>query len=99
MRGGGSPIVIAIGLDGGYAPCAATLLRSCIAANPSASFCFEVVHDGTLSGEDCERLAKAATSDHLSVRFHCVASSDLPELPTTPFFGSIVWLRFTLPDQ
>lgn len=92
------PIVIATALDRRYAPWAATLLRSCVRAHPSSSICFEIVHDGTLSEEDCGRLAQTATSDHSSVRFHSVASDDFSHLPTTPLFGSIVWLRFCLPD-
>jgi lipopolysaccharide biosynthesis glycosyltransferase len=95
---GGTPIVIAIALDRGYAPWAATLVRSCVRANPSSKICFEIVHDGTLSDEDCGRLAETATSNHSSVRFHAVAGDDLSHLPTTPLFGSIVWLRFRLPD-
>src|SRR3954447_832586 len=95
---GSMPIVIAIALDGRYAPWAATLFRSCLRANPSSSVCFEVVHDGTLSEEDCGRLAATATSKHSSVRFHSVAIDDFADLPTTPLFGSIVWLRFRLPD-
>jgi lipopolysaccharide biosynthesis glycosyltransferase len=93
-----APIVIAIALDGRYAPWAATLLRSCVRANPSSSLCFEIVHDGTLSEEDCGRLVETATSEHSSVRFHSVAGDDLSDLPTTPLFGTIVWLRFWLPD-
>src|SRR5205807_1096502 len=92
------PIVIAVALDSRYAPWAATLLRSCVRANPSASICFEMVHDGTLSEDDCARLAETATSNHSSVRFHTVASKDLSDLPTTHLFGSVVWLRFYLPD-
>jgi UDP-glucose/galactose:(glucosyl)LPS alpha-1,2-glucosyl/galactosyltransferase len=74
------------------------LLRSCVRANPSSTLCFEIVHDRTLSEEDCGRLAETATTSHSSVRFHSVAGDDLAGLPTTPFFGSIVWLRFCLPD-
>ena len=73
------------------------MLRSCVRANPSSTLCFEVVHDRTLSEEDCGRLAETATSSHSSVRFHSVASDDLAGLPTTLLFGSIVWLRFFLP--
>jgi lipopolysaccharide biosynthesis glycosyltransferase len=57
-----------------------------------------VIHDGTLSEEDCGRLAETATSSHSSVRFHAVTSNDLVGLPATPLFGSIVWVRFLLPD-
>jgi lipopolysaccharide biosynthesis glycosyltransferase len=95
---GSMPIVIAMALDGRYAPWAATLVRSCVRANPSSTICFEIVHDGTLSEEDCGRLARTATSNHSSVRFHSLASADFSHLPTTPLFGSIVWLRFRLPD-
>src|SRR2546423_774820 len=95
---GSMPIVVAIALDRGYAPWAATLLRSCLRATPSSTICFEIVHDGTLSEEDCGRLARTATSSHSSVRFHSLASDDFSHLPTTPLFGSIVWLRFRLPD-
>jgi lipopolysaccharide biosynthesis glycosyltransferase len=93
-----APIVIAIALDGRYAPWAATLLRSCIRANPSSRMCFEIVHDGTLSEEDCGRLAETATSNGTSARFHTVASDNFSDLPTTPLFGSVVWLRFCLPE-
>jgi lipopolysaccharide biosynthesis glycosyltransferase len=92
------PIAIAIALDGRYAPWAATLVRSCICANPSSSICFEIVHERGLSEEDRGRLAETATSGRSSVRFHSVASDDLSDLPTTPLFGSVVWLRFCLPD-
>jgi UDP-glucose/galactose:(glucosyl)LPS alpha-1,2-glucosyl/galactosyltransferase len=95
---GGTPIVIAIALDGRYAPWAATLIRSCVRSNPSSSMCFEIVHDGTLSKEDCVRLAETATSGHSSVRFHPVVTDEFADLPTTPLFGPIVWLRFRLPD-
>jgi lipopolysaccharide biosynthesis glycosyltransferase len=93
-----TPIVIAIALDRRYAPWAATLVRSCVRANPSSSIGFEIIHDGTLSEEDCARLAVTATRDHSSVRFHSLAGDDFSDLPTTPLFGSIVWLRFHLPD-
>jgi lipopolysaccharide biosynthesis glycosyltransferase len=95
---GGTPIVIAIALDRKYAPWSATLLRSCMGANPTSSMCFEIVHDRTLSEEDCGRLTEMATSDRSSVRFHAVASDRLSDLPTTPLFGSVVWLRFCLPE-
>jgi lipopolysaccharide biosynthesis glycosyltransferase len=94
----GTPIVIAIALDRGYAPWAATLLRSCVRAHPLSAITFEILHDRTLSDEDCRRLGEAAMSSHSSVRFHSVPSEALSGLPTTPLFGSIVWLRFCLPD-
>src|SRR3954447_26430513 len=92
------PIVIAVTLDGRYASWAAVVLRSCIRANPSSSICFEIVHDGSLTNEDCGRLAETAATTHASVRFHCVASDRFSDLPTTPLFNSVVWLRFCLPD-
>src|SRR2546430_2117711 len=95
---GAGPIVIAVALDRRYTPWAATLLRSCMRANPSSNLCFEIVHDGTVSDEDRARLAETATSDHSSVRFHSLAIDDFAHLPTTALFGSIVWLRFRLPD-
>ena len=95
---GSAPIVIAVALDSRYPPWTATLLRSCVRANPSSSICFEILHDRTLSDEDCERLAETGTSSRSSVRFHSVARDDLSDLPTTPLFGSIVWLRFWLPE-
>jgi lipopolysaccharide biosynthesis glycosyltransferase len=87
-----------VALDHRYAPWAGTLLRSCVRANPSASICFEIVHDHTLSDEDCVRLVETATSSHSSARFHPVAHDDVAGLPTTELFGPIVWLRFCLPD-
>src|SRR5207248_881901 len=92
------PIVIAVALDGRYAPWAATLVRSCLRANPLTSMCFEIVHDRTLSDEDRAGLAESATSNHSSFRFHAVASDNFSDLPSTPLFGSVVWLRFCLPD-
>jgi len=93
-----APIVIAVALDGRYAPWAATLVRSCLRANPLTSMCFEIVHDRTLSDEDRAGLAESATSNHSSFRFHAVASDNFSDLPSTPLFGSVVWLRFCLPD-
>jgi len=92
------PIVIAVALDGRYAPWAAVLLRSCIRANPTSNICFEIAHDGTLTEEDRGRLAETATTSHASVRFHRVATDRFADLPTTPLFGAIVWLRFCLPE-
>jgi lipopolysaccharide biosynthesis glycosyltransferase len=92
------PIVIAVALDGGYAPWAATLLRSCLRANPSSSICFEIVHDGTLSDVDRGRLGATATSNRSVVRFHLVPGDRFANLPTTPLFGPIVWLRLHLPE-
>ena len=74
------------------------MLRSCVRANPSATLCFEVVHDRTLTEEDSERLAETATSSNSSVRFHAADTDDFADLPTTALFGSFVWLRFCLPD-
>src|SRR5213593_2617154 len=95
---GGGPIVIATALDRRYAPWAATLVRSCVRAHPSSSVCFEIVHDGTLSEDDCARLAGTATRDRSSVRFHSVAGDAFAHLPTTALFGPVVWLRLCLPD-
>ena len=97
-KSGSTAIVIAMALDRGYAPWAATLLRSCVRAHPSTSICFEIVHDRSLSEEDCRRLTETATGSHASVRFHAVAIDAVSHLPTTPLFGSIVWLRFRLPE-
>lgn len=93
-----TPIVVALAFDRRYAPWAATLIRSCVRANPSSTICFEILHNCTLTDEDRDRLAEAATSIHCSVRFHSVAEDDLSGLPTTSHFGAIVWLRFFLPD-
>jgi lipopolysaccharide biosynthesis glycosyltransferase len=92
------PIVIAVALDGRYAPWAATLIRSCVRTNPSSSICFEIFHDETLTEQDNRRLAETATSDHTAARFHAIASDDLSDLPATPLFPSIVWMRLQLPD-
>lgn len=92
------PIVIAVALDGRYAPWAAVLLQSCVRANPTASISFEIVHDGSLSQENCGHLERIATARSAAVRFHCVAGDRFSDLPTTPRFGSIVWLRFCLPE-
>ncbi|HEX6395267.1 MAG TPA: glycosyltransferase family 8 protein [Acidimicrobiales bacterium] len=95
---GDAPIVVAVAIDDQYAPWAATLLRSCIMANPSIALSFEIVHNGTLSEEDRSRLVLSAKSEHSSVRFHTVSGDDLRGLPTTPHFGTVVWMRFFIPD-
>lgn len=91
-------LVVALALDGSYAPWAATVLRSCTLANPHADIAFEVVHDGTVADRDCERLAEAASSTRSTIRFHEIPDADLSGLPSTDRFGTSVWLRFFLPD-
>ena len=95
---GEAPIVIAVALNNQYAPWTATLLRSCLLANPSTGFFFEIIHNGTLSDEDRRRLVQSAESERSSVRFHMVPDDDLRGLPTTPHFGTVVWMRFFIPD-
>lgn len=98
-RGPDEPqIVVALALDHQYAPWAATLLRSCVLANPSERLCFEIVHNGTLSDEDCRRLVESAAGERSSVRFHTVSHTELRGLPTTPHFGTVVWMRFFIPE-
>jgi UDP-glucose/galactose:(glucosyl)LPS alpha-1,2-glucosyl/galactosyltransferase len=91
-------LVVAVGLDDAYAPRTATVLRSCVLANPSADIAFEVFHDGSLTPANRERLTESASSKRSSARFHAVPSAQLQGLPTTLHFGSAVWLRFFIPD-
>ena len=95
---GSSPVVVALAFDHQYAAWAATTIRSCLVADPSSSICFEIVHGGTLTDEDRARLAQTATTARTSIRFHCVDDRELSNLPTTPHFGAVVWLRFFLPE-
>lgn len=95
---GSAPVVVALALDHQYAAWAATSIRSCLVAEPSSNICFEVVHGGTLTDEDRARLAQTATSARSSIRFHRVDGGQLSGLPTTPHFGTVVWLRFFLPE-
>lgn len=90
--------MVALALDQRYAPWAATVIRSCVLAQPEAALCFEVLHDSSLSSASKDGLRAAANAPASSIRFHDVAEGDLSGLPSTAHFGTVVWLRLFLPD-
>ena len=91
-------IRVAVAIDAGYAPWAATLIWSCLQANPREALQFDVLHDGSLSVSDRARLASIVDAGPSAVHFHDFERGRLRSLPSTPEFGTIVWLRFHLPE-
>lgn len=92
-------IRIALCLDSGYAPWAATTMASCLRVNPGRGVAFDVVHDCSLSERDIDGFQKIADEGGSSVEFHAIdPSSGLDGLPTNAEFGNVVWLRLYLPE-
>jgi lipopolysaccharide biosynthesis glycosyltransferase len=87
---------IAVAIDSAYAPWAATLIRSAIDAT-SSPLTFHLLTEDGFPVDDAERLARLV-SDGASLIQHTIGRSDRPELRSVDRFGTVVWLRFMLPE-
>jgi lipopolysaccharide biosynthesis glycosyltransferase len=94
----GDPIMVALSLDANYLPWAATVVRSCLQADPAQAVRFHILHDGSIVPEDQERLRSMVRGGPSTVDFFGVAPTRLSALPTTREFGPIVWLRLLIPE-
>jgi lipopolysaccharide biosynthesis glycosyltransferase len=92
------PIRVALAIDAAYCPWAATLIWSCLRANVGDRVEFDVLHDGTLSAADDERMRSLAQGADGAIRLHSLERLGMAALPATADFGPIVWLRFYLPQ-
>ena len=90
--------VVALAIDGGYAPWASVVIRSCLLVQPEASFSFEILHDGSVGSEDGRRFERLVSGTKSEVRLHAFDRRRIDRLPATLDFGPIVWLRFFLPE-
>jgi lipopolysaccharide biosynthesis glycosyltransferase len=88
-------IEVATATDSRYLPWCATLLRS-IGRLHEDHVRVHVLHAGDLREPDRQRLAQSLGSCPLV--FHDVAAARVSGLPTIDRFGSVVWLRFLLPE-
>jgi UDP-glucose/galactose:(glucosyl)LPS alpha-1,2-glucosyl/galactosyltransferase len=95
---GSGPVRIALAIDAGYAPWAATTIASCLLSNPGDQVTFDVLHASTLSQREVEGIQAVVDNAHSSIEFHAVGPSTIGGLPTTAEFGTVVWLRFYLPQ-
>lgn len=89
---------MALAVDANYVPWAATLVCSTLAANPGEAIRFHILHDGSVAPEDRSRLRSLAGDGPSSVELIGVEPGRLGLLPSTPDFGTIVWLRFLIPE-
>ena len=96
-RGELEPVVLAIGFDRAYVPWAATLIESVLEHHTPGQVRFEVLHDGSVTEPQVKALHDMV-GKRAGISFHAVERSRYDHLPITRDFGSIVWLRFLLPE-
>jgi lipopolysaccharide biosynthesis glycosyltransferase len=89
---------VALALDANYLPWAATVVYSCLQADPAQTIHFHILHDGSIVPDDQSRLQSLAGEGPATVEFHGVEPGPLSWLPITAEFGTIVWLRLLLPE-
>jgi lipopolysaccharide biosynthesis glycosyltransferase len=89
---------VALSLDAKYLPWAATVVRSCLQADPAQVFRLHILHDGSIAPADQSRLRSMVGEGPSTMDFVGVEPRRLSTLPTTAEFGSIVWLRLLIPE-
>ena len=89
---------MALALDANYLPWAATVVYSCLQANPGQTIDFHILHDGSIVPDDQSRLRSLAGDGPSTVDFLGVEPQRLSSLPATTEFGPIVWLRLMIPE-
>jgi lipopolysaccharide biosynthesis glycosyltransferase len=89
---------VALALDANYLPWAATVVYSCLQANPGQTIHFHILHDGSIVPRDQSRLESLAGQGPSTIDCIGVEPERLSPLPSTPEFGPIVWLRFLIPE-
>jgi len=92
-----SRLSIAFVTDAGYVPWCATAVLSCVDAHPNQDLDLHVVHDGSVTDVDAERLAGLVRGP-ATLTVHPVDPARVAHLPRLSRFGSVVWLRFLLPE-
>jgi lipopolysaccharide biosynthesis glycosyltransferase len=92
-----SGLAIAFVCDAGYLPWCGTALLSCIDAHPGQALDLHVVHDGSLSEADVSLLHEVVRAP-ATLTVHAVDPARVRHLPRLSRFGSVVWLRFLLPE-
>ena len=73
-------------------------MLSCHESNAATGCDFEVVHDGSLDDPATQDLCSVLDGTGSTVRLHSFDGNRIANLPTTSDFGTIVWLRFFLPE-
>ncbi len=89
---------MALALDANYLPWAATVVRSCLLADPAQVLRVHILHDGSILPDDRSRLASMVGEGPSTVEFSGVDPGRLSALPANADFGTIVWLRLLLPE-
>jgi lipopolysaccharide biosynthesis glycosyltransferase len=84
---------VAVVTDRSYLPWCATTVRSCIDRHAPGDVQVHVVHDGSVTTADAERLHSIAPD---AVEVHGVDPARVRHLPAVDRFGHVVWLRFLL---
>jgi lipopolysaccharide biosynthesis glycosyltransferase len=92
------PISVVLGVDAAYVPWAATLILSCLEANPGQAVDFYILNDGSVGEVERARLQVLVSEGPSTISFIDIDGGLLASLPSTPQFGPIVWLRFHIPD-
>lgn len=87
---------VALVTDGAYLPWCATAVLSCADQHPDGDVHVHVLHDGSVTEADEDRLRSLAPA--VPVTVHGVDPSTVRHLPSIDRFGHIVWLRFLLPE-
>lgn len=89
---------VAFVLDRAYVPWAGIAMLSCHESSAGTGVDFEVLHDGSLDAHASQELGSVLEGTSSTLRFHSFDRTRIAGLPTTSDFGTIVWLRFFLPE-
>jgi len=95
---GSRAIDVAYAIDRAYAPWAATSMLSLVERHAAGALRFHVLHACELRDDDVERLAAVAAVGGSPLTVHHVPRERVEALPAIDRFGTVVWLRFLLPE-
>ena len=90
---------VAFAIDAGYLPWCATAIRSLLDHCDASRLVVHVVHDGTIERHPrLTALRDMVERSGAALELHRPDPGTTSALPAVDRFGSIVWLRFLLPD-
>ena len=91
-------IDVALACDDEYAPHAAAMLHSLVAANPASDIRAHVLHSPDLSAAVIDRLRGMVAALGAAIDFHEIAEREARGLPAMGRIAAMTWYRLMLPD-
>jgi len=89
---------IAFAINSGYAPWAAVSIRSLLDHHDPAALAFHFLNDGGLAAREERLLVDMANDAGAAIAVHRIDPDRVSALPAIDRFGTVVWLRFLLPE-